>query len=819
MSSDERHQSGSGQSADHNKRRRPNACDMCRKRKIRCDGRQVRTGKCTNCTVREWDCEFGSFVAKGKYSGYIEALEVKVKRLESLIRQLLPGRDFTKEVGYELTRDNWMMPGVCGTSTLDDPEEDTTSVNSVMPTPPAARSDALSVLRPDHAPPLTPPVEDDHMSDEESSITTKLQQLPTMTSATTPNKSILINYMGRSSSAALLKTAIALCSRLAPHVDSGSIFERARKRPDWLNDLGKDQPQVQYSFPDPDVQDELVDLYFLQVHTFAPILHRPTFERDRKAGLHLHDRTFGGVVLLVCALAARFSDKQRASAEHEKHWHTLGWQWFSQVSLYDVARMIKPNSHLHGLQILCLGVMYSMMFSHVHAWIHVGLGIRLALDIGAHKRRAYGVTPTLDDELYKRNFWMLHYLDRTLSSMMGRPCCIQEEDFDLELPLCCDDEYLVPEDTQKIVKQPEDKPSYTGYFISILKLCQIQGLALRTMYASTKARTHYNFQGKDWTSRTIAHLDSLLNNWADSIPDHLRWDPKRENDLFFCQSAHLHLEYQKLRIMVHRQFLGTFQLTACSSPALTICMNASRSIVHLVTALIERVPGRTTLVRWDAAYAAMVMLVGVGIARLNNLTSFDRKRISADIESMLSVLRVQEDVWRCAGSYADALGVFMAICGDDSPDADPTRQRKRRHEDDTPVSLNPPTLPSESPAHDDLLRAELESPSIFTSAAIQEQTNVMDQGPDAAMSPSAGAFLGNINFGSLFGFGDASFEAAQTQPGVEWNSGVNRPAAGFNDNTSVNVGPEDWTFMSFDFGMGADWQWLTPAPEETGYRA
>ena len=53
--------------------------------------------------------------------------------------------------------------------------------------------------------------------------------------------------------------------------------------------------------------------------------------------------------------------------------------------------------------------------------------------------------------------------------------------FDLEMPLCCDDEYFMHEDPDRAGKQPEDKPSLLSYFIWTLKLTQIQGLALRTL--------------------------------------------------------------------------------------------------------------------------------------------------------------------------------------------------------------------------------------------------------------------------------------------------------------------------------------------------
>jgi hypothetical protein len=38
-------------------------------------------------------------------------------------------------------------------------------------------------------------------------------------------------------------------------------------------------------------------------------------------------------------------------------------------------------------------------------WGTVGFGIHLALDVGVHRRKAYGETPTVEGELWRRAFW------------------------------------------------------------------------------------------------------------------------------------------------------------------------------------------------------------------------------------------------------------------------------------------------------------------------------------------------------------------------------------------------------------------------------
>ena len=39
------------------------------------------------------------------------------------------------------------------------------------------------------------------------------------------------------------------------------------------------------------------------------------------------------------------------------------------------------------------------------SWVCCGYGIRLAQDIGAHKKKTYDALPSAEDEQYKRVFW------------------------------------------------------------------------------------------------------------------------------------------------------------------------------------------------------------------------------------------------------------------------------------------------------------------------------------------------------------------------------------------------------------------------------
>jgi hypothetical protein len=91
-------------------------------------------------------------------------------------------------------------------------------------------------------------------------------------------------------------------------------------------------------FPPGDVADNLVDLCFLKVMPFFPVLHRPTFDRQRRSGLHRQDSTFARLYLIVCAIGANFSDDPHVfalSANYNLPRGSAGWYWFSQLTPFD----------------------------------------------------------------------------------------------------------------------------------------------------------------------------------------------------------------------------------------------------------------------------------------------------------------------------------------------------------------------------------------------------------------------------------------------------------------------------------------------------
>ncbi|EGO24230.1 hypothetical protein SERLADRAFT_437842 [Serpula lacrymans var. lacrymans S7.9] len=632
--------------------------------------------RCSNCIAYNFECTYIQAAKKrGPPKGYVESLENRLEKMEKLLQKVqtttavCPDADFTQELGGgHIDREKWAKAGQ-GASTM--------TASHIMGAPSTSTVTNAAT-----------PAEDLDPSDDEELIQLRL---------TESIRKMAINplhyrFFGKSSGFMLIKKAIDLKKEYTGDEDSKEKFW-VRKRPEFNSSFpwelaGKDIVDPNYVFPDDDLGLALVDLYFTHINLLYPFLHRPSFERSVAEGLHLRDSSFGAVYLVVCAVGSRWSDDPRVFLEGTTSEHSCGWKYFEQVQM--VRKTLLGPPCLFDLQVYCLSVIFLQGSSAPQAcWTIVGIGVRLAQDVGAHRRSVYNPKPTMEDELWKRAFWVLVSLDRTISSTLGRPCAIQDEDIDLELPIECDDEYWETSDPEKAFKQPPDKPSVVSCFVNLLKLHQILAFALRTIYSINKSKVLLGFVGQQWEQHIVAELDSALNKWIDAVPDHLRWDPNREDDRFFMQSACLYSMYYHLQILIHRPFIPSPRKPSpLSFPSLAICTNAARSCSHVIDILRKRSGVAIPYVQISAFTAGIVLLLNIWGGKRSGLATYPKKEMS-DVHKCMQVLRVCERRWHSAGRLWDVLYELASVGDLPLPQPSPTGGNKRERDSDSPISAAP----------------------------------------------------------------------------------------------------------------------------------
>ncbi|KZT29179.1 hypothetical protein NEOLEDRAFT_1239181 [Neolentinus lepideus HHB14362 ss-1] len=620
------------------------ACDVCRRKKIRCDGPQGTGNRCLNCCTFNTECTYGEVAKKrGPPKGYTQTLEARIVKLEDLLRKHCPALDLEKEVGPPLDKHSYRK----GQANLVQSAANNSASTSTIPSP----GELLETSRHSSGSPSVPT--DVETSDDEylqNSLAEDAQRL-----SINPSHN---RYLGKASGVSLIEAVIQLkVENSGTDVATLTSEWGSHRRhqfwtiPSWEAPMYQDE-HPDFVFPEPDLLYSLIDLFFRQLNSLSPLLHRPTFQANVDDKLHLRDHKFAAVLLCVCAIGSRFSDDPRVYAELDAP-QSAGWKYYDQVHM--IRRSLVAPPCIYDLQIYPLVTFFLLGSSAPHSvWGIIGIGLRIAQDVGANRRRFYGSQATVETELWKRAFWILVTAERGISAALGRPCTLQDEDIDVDWPAECDDEYWTNEDPFKVFKQPPGKPSYMIFYTYGLRLANIQASALRTIYSTGRRRAFFGQIGQDWEERTVAEMDSTLNRWFDDMPDHLRWMPTSNDPIFLRQSAQMHVAYYNNQILIHRTFISSSRKpTQLTMSCMAICTNAARSIVNIADVMCKRghlIPG--TIV---STFTSCVILLLHALGWKRAGISSDPARGMQDVHKGMDALKVYEERWPLAGAYWDLL--------------------------------------------------------------------------------------------------------------------------------------------------------------------
>ncbi|KAK7052768.1 Zn(2)-C6 fungal-type domain-containing protein [Favolaschia claudopus] len=676
------------------KRRLQRACDVCRRKKTACDGSQRSDERCSTCIEFDVDCTYVEAPVKRPPAKGLLELQARLEKSEAMVHQLRA----------QLAAQNGA--GSASSSTMASPATSASSPPDHSTQDPDLPSAAFLVMRMTlksiTAPPSTP--HSDDLAD--IAIANKLASM---------SMSARSHYYSTSSSAPLFAAALKLNEErtskekdsaisISPSAASTSssssrpapYFSRRPQYWAWKSHEG-DAPHVPptFHFPPYTLMRSLINLYFTRQNIYFPLLHRPMFEAAVTSGVHLRDEGFAGTLLLVCAIGARWSDDPGIAASGIR----AGWEWFEQVPLG--RDCLLGRATLYDLQIYCLAAQFIRGLSlPVNSSTLIGIGSRLAQDLGVHRGLARKEIPTAERELQKRAFWILAYMDRMSSLMLGVAPTVQHFGFDVDLPLAVDDEYW--DDPINPFQQPPDKPSYITFFNTLMTLNNLLAFSLQILYPLKKARSAFGITD-GWEEQAIADLDSALNGWHERIPEHLTWDPARKDRLFFDQSVFLHSSYYHLQITVHRPFIPMVRRTVPAIPSLAVCTSAARACANIAD-VQRQVSGDVPAPHLMPAVftSCLVLLLNALSGKHTGLVP-DPSREMSFVHKCMDFIQLCEDRWQAPGMLWDALAELIVAGGLPLPKANPAAAH--RQEQERTSSASPSTLasspPSEGEQHSD----------------------------------------------------------------------------------------------------------------------
>ncbi|KAJ7194854.1 fungal-specific transcription factor domain-containing protein [Mycena pura] len=653
------------------RRRLRGSCDFCKQRKIRCDSAQRPGNHCSNCIAFNAECTH-DLKSAPKKSGHsktppYQSPDISVTTVKEHVAAIV-----TQATSY--IRDDEVRRVLLDVARYARSLENDLATRSRSPSVPTSSSAAASP-----ASQLSIKEVDDSDLYVDGMLAERFDRFRL--------DSDFNRYYGKSSHFDLISKAIDIKKKLVEDPSQPkSDLPPAKRHQFWMSPwehahLSVVGPMPLLEFPEPDLLRGLVDLYFLRVNIVVNLLHRPTFERSLASGLHLVDPHFGETVLGVCCVAAKFSDDPRVILEGTNTRLSSGWKYYRQLKPFQKS-LIRSIS-LYEAQTLCLCVIYMQGGSTPDmCWSLSGAGIRYAQELGVHRRNRYD--NKVLDEQWKRVFWVLVCIDTLVSSFCGRPRSTSAEDYDLDYPADCDDEYWETEDPCMAFKQPPGKPSTVAYMGAYLKLIEILGMAQDTIYL-VNARN----KSDEWTRDAVANLDSALNAWADSIPDQLRWDPNREDSIFSTQSVVLYASYYHVQIQVHRIFIVSpcrKTWVSCpmpyNYPSLAICASSARACSHVMDVASRRGWVCNPHVLNAVFDSCLVLLLHVWGGRKVGL-AVDPKKCMQDIDICLRAFRAYETRWQAAGRQHDIITELMSAANMDGAYA-PNPLKRVRGQDHEP---------------------------------------------------------------------------------------------------------------------------------------
>ncbi|KAF9514616.1 hypothetical protein BS47DRAFT_1485002 [Hydnum rufescens UP504] len=530
-------------------RKRPRACDYCRKKKARCNRSEGSREPCSHCLAASTPCTFLSISRRrGSTKAYAAKLENRVQQMQRLLEKYASKDELEQSLGFPIQHDDAEDDDDVAEAD-DDAEPMNTSATAVLAfqAPPPPLSPHLPLHSPPHSPPHPHPI----------------LQTPQITLTMTMTKNVSPKTLV---TASMENQVVALKMK---QVYSGNVFKPSAPSavfddnwPEEFLQQPKDNDYCSFIPPHPIVE-MLFDIFSSRVLPMYPLLNWRVFANQYADGLHERDPEFARLLLMVCAVASTYSGDRRVY-QNVRGIPVPGYEYYHKSQTF-----VEPWSSLTlmSLQLRLLTSLYLYGVGDIAAaWVQSAAAIRVAEDFGAHRKKS------CPNEQWKRVVWCLVVIDRQLSTALGRTPSIQEEDFDIEMPI------VLPEDGEAA----QDIESFSF----LIRLTTIGNTAMRTMY--TVRPSVVSFFGPDWEKRVVTDLDSALKTWLSSFPKHLRWDPDHMSPIHLEQSALMHCRYLHLMMMLHQGLIFPQHTVGPVESEANICVNAAKSSIRLLSAVQRR---------------------------------------------------------------------------------------------------------------------------------------------------------------------------------------------------------------------------------------
>ncbi|KAK9237661.1 fungal-specific transcription factor domain-containing protein [Lipomyces kononenkoae] len=575
------------------RRRVTRACDECRRKKIKCDGKQP----CTHCTVYSYECTYDQPSNRRRNPAplYIHQLESRLQLSNAVIQALIPGVDIFK-AGFDVPRFLGQLKANANSTLTKTATAALQAANAQVAQSGTATANAR----------LNDTAEDSgslaKTNDKDNNIESMVVSLGRLDVDETGH----LDYVGHSSGRSFVQHMRA--HFLNDHPDSIPVDIPKMASFSYSpssNGLIDDSPSDYYNYqqmaefriilPTKEVAWQLINAVWDQACVVIRFGHRPTMQRrlDELYSTDPDDYTpdqinFLPLVYCYLAVGVLFTQDMR---DAERKDVDEGYRYFVAArKMIDITEARDTDA----IQTVILMIMFLLSTARLSTcYSYIGIALRAALRLGLHRKVAYSFSP-VESEVRKRVFWTIRKMDIHVSAMLGLPRCIDENDIDQEQPLEIDDEYI----TETGIL-PHPVGVITHQFVANVhtRLMSILSHIVEDVYP-IKPRTPVAQAGQSATNLVsyikVVELENDLQHWLDSLPFELRpgIDPPEK---WYTANRLINMAFCYVKIILYRPFIHyvgqkyKHKMTderpyACAAN----CISTARTVVHLADELVQR---------------------------------------------------------------------------------------------------------------------------------------------------------------------------------------------------------------------------------------
>ncbi|KAJ5795645.1 transcriptional regulator family: Fungal Specific TF [Penicillium psychrosexuale] len=549
------------------RRRVGRACDECRRKKIKCDGKQP----CTHCTVYSYDCSYDqpSNRRRNPAPQYVEALENRLQKAEALLRIVLPNVD------------------------LDDPQLDLHATEQKFTA--AQKSKATEDVKPSGA--LDPA--------QEGADEGLLETMVDNSGCLDRDDQGHWDYHGHTS-------GVLFVRRLRKQLGAADITApMARSRPSISAHMMDSPKSVSESPQDstlPPTHDlppraaarrlchNAIDhacslMKFVHIPSFFASLER-IYDTPPEQFTN-QDHSFLPLLYIAIAVGCLFSDDEsgQGTLDLAGYEGAIG-QGFQFFKAGRQLLEITDCRDLVSLQAICFMVLFLQSSAKLSTcYSYVGIALRSALRLGLHRSVAADFNP-LERELRKRIFWVVRKMDIYVSTLLGLPQILSDDDIDQEYPMEVDGDFI----TSEGITQPPS--NYTPLMAGCNAHTRLSNIILKVVkyiYPVKNARYRSKSDQRYMVSHSkIREIERDLQNWMEELPPALRPGTEVSPQLERVRQL-LRISYAHVQMVMYRPFLhyvtGGSQARGVdkrSYACAAACVSVSRNIVHITTGMQKR---------------------------------------------------------------------------------------------------------------------------------------------------------------------------------------------------------------------------------------